>query len=247
MGDSHLYIFNILFFFFFSFFHFFTLQWMTNDRQRPITEVSWKRILPDFFDREHVVESFRTMTKPRDSFRRAYLWIFMITMLFYTFQRDEKPMTFLYTQYKFHWDTEMYSNFKAFQSTAYIIMMLLGIPLMDTFLGWTDTTIAMLGAAAHAIARLFFAFAQIGWVFYVGGLVSGLGPVVGPVLRSLTSKVVPSSERGKVFALLSVCDNSVPLISGVLYSQVYIATIGVFPGIFFLTIATQIIVFILML
>jgi len=225
----------------------FCLKWMTNDRQRPITELGWKRILPDFFDREHVVQSVRTMTKKRESFRRAYLWIFMIAMLFYTFQRDEKPMTFLYTQYKFHWDTEMYSNFKAFQSTAYIIMMLLGIPLMDTLLGWTDTTIAMLGAAAHAVARLFFAFAQVDWIFYVGGLVSGLGPVVGPVLRSLTSKVVPSSERGKVFALLSVCDNSVPLISGVLYSQVYIATIGVFPGIFFLTIATQMVVFILML
>lgn len=71
--------------------------------------------------------------------RRAYLWIFMISMLFYTFQRDEKPMTYLYTQYKFNWDTETYSTFKTFQSSAYVICMLTGIPLMSKILGLKDT------------------------------------------------------------------------------------------------------------
>lgn len=220
---------------------------MTNEKQRPITEVGCLGVIPDFFDRKHVVQSIRTMTKKRESNRRAYLWILMISMLFYTFQRDEKPMMFLYTQYKFHWNTETYSNFKTFQSATYNIALICGIPVMSTWLGWTDTRIAMLGAMAHAIARLFFAFAQVDWLFYVGGFISSVGPVVGPVLRSLTSKVVPSSERGKVFAILAVCDNSVPLISGVLYSQIYIATIGVFPGIFVLTLVTQLIVFALML
>lgn len=220
---------------------------MTNEKQRPINDVGWLGAIPDFFDRKHVVESIRTMTKQRESHRRAYLWIFMITMLFYTFQRDEKPMTFLYTQYKFQWTTELYSYFKTFQSTAYIVMMLSGIPLMSKLLGWTDTTIAMTGAAAHAIARLFFALAEVPWVFYVGGFISSVGPIVAPVLRSLTSKVVPSSERGKVFALLSVCDNAAPFVSGVCYSQIYNYTIGKFPGIFYLTIVTQVIVFLLML
>lgn len=105
----------------------------------------------------------------------------------------------------------------------------------------------MVGAAAHMIARVFFAAAQTPAVFWLGGAVSGLGPVVGPILRSMTSKVVPTEERGKVFALLSVCDNAVPFVSGVLYTQVYNATVGVAPGIFYLTIATQAVVFVLML
>lgn len=78
----------------------------------------------------------------------------------------------------------------------------------------------MVGATAHMIARIFFAVAEVPLVFYIGGAISGLGPVVGPVLRSMTSKVVPITERGKVFALLAVCDNAVPFFSGVLYSQV---------------------------
>ena len=82
-------------------------------------------------------------------------------------------------------------------------------------------------------------------------MVCSLGPIVGHMIRAMTSKVVPQSERGKVFALLSVCDNAVPLISGVCYSQVYRATLNDQEkggqGIFLLTIATQFAVFVLML
>uniref|UniRef100_A0A7G3B0U0 Putative transporter add1 major facilitator superfamily protein n=1 Tax=Lutzomyia longipalpis TaxID=7200 RepID=A0A7G3B0U0_LUTLO len=172
--------------------------------------------------------------------RHVYLWIFMVAMALYTFQRDEKPMMYLYTQLKFDWNTVTYSNFKTFQSSAYVIMMLAGIPLMSKVFGWPDTVIVMVGACAHASARFFFAFAEVPWVLYIGGAVSSLGPVVAPVLRSMTSKVVPLAERGKVFALLSVFDNAVPLFSGVLYTQVYNATINTHPaGIFWLTMSTQ--------
>lgn len=102
----------------------------------------------------------------------------------------------------------------------------------------------MIGAMAHATARFFFIFAQEGWVLYVGAAVSSLGPIVAPVLRSMTSKIVPLAERGKVFALLSVFDNAVPLFSGVLYSQIYNNTIHTHPAsVFWLTMATQLVVF----
>lgn len=79
------------------------------------------------------------MLRKRDMHRRAFLWILMVSMLFYTFQRDEKPMTYLYTQFKFNWDTVTYSQFKTFQSSAYIVMMLGGIPLMNKVFGLQDT------------------------------------------------------------------------------------------------------------
>jgi MFS transporter, PCFT/HCP family, solute carrier family 46, member 3 len=164
-------------------------------------------------------------------------------MFFYTFQRDEKPMLFLYTQLIFNWNADDYSYFKTFQSTAYVITMLLGIPFMAKVLKMNDTGIILVGAVAHAVSRLFFGFAQVWWVIYVGAFFASLGPVVGPVLRSMISKTVPLSERGIAFALLSVCDNAVPLFSGVLYTQVYNASIHTHPAaIFWLTIGTQILV-----
>lgn len=106
----------------------------------------------------------------------------------------------------------------------------------------------MIGASAHAIARLFFGLATSTVLFYVGGAVSSLGPIVAPVLRSMTSKSVALSERGKVFALLSVFDNAIPIFSGTLYSQIYIATVDHHPAaIFWLTLCTQVLVFLMIL
>lgn len=98
---------------------------------------------------------------------------------------------------------------------------------------------------------------------------AALGPVVAPVLRSMTSKLVPVEERGKMlmkhvppwnvlkvawllagkmFALLSVCDNAVPLFSGILYSQLYNATINTAPSsIYWLTFSTQVSLLLLIL
>lgn len=143
----------------------------------------------DFFDKQHVFDSLKTLVKRRLSQRHIYLWIFLITMLFYPFQRDERPYTFLYTQYKFHWQTEEFSNFKVFLSTSQIIMVLFGVHIMTKFLKLQDTVVAMFGATNFVISRMFFAFAESERIFYVGGFFSSIGPVTGPILRSLVSKV----------------------------------------------------------
>lgn len=53
---------------------------------------------------------------------------------------------------------------------------------------------------------------------------------------------------GKVFAMLAVCDNAVPLFSGILYSQLYNATINTAPSsIYWLTFTTQVLLIFLIL
>ncbi|XP_026465627.1 uncharacterized protein LOC113368295 isoform X2 [Ctenocephalides felis] len=222
------------------------LEWQTTSTQRPLREAS--NVITDFFDKEHVKASIGTLTKKRPHHRRLYLWLFMITMALYTFQRDEKPMTYLYVSKMFNWDVATYSNFKTVQSALYVITMLIGIPIMSHVLGWKDTIIIMIGASGHALARLVFGLTDIANLFYLGAVIAAIGPVVAPVLRSMTSKVVPISERGKVFSWLSVFDNAVPLFSGVLYTQVYNASINTHPAaIFWLSMSTQVVVFVLIL
>lgn len=224
------------------------LKSRTTDRQVSIKELRWYRMPADFFDRNHVVQSLQTFFKKRTMNRRVYLYILMVAMSFYTFQRDEKPKMYLYTQLKFNWDADKYSYFKTYQSAAYVIMMFLGVPLFTRVLGMRDTFIIMIGATAHASARFVYIFAQVDWLLYVGATISSLGPVVAPVLRSMISKMVPSSERGIIFSFLSVFDNAVPLFSGVLYTQVYNASINSYPQAFFwLTMGTQVMVFALTL
>ncbi|XP_002135392.1 proton-coupled folate transporter isoform X2 [Drosophila pseudoobscura] len=227
----------------------FALKWQTTPRQRSLRELGCCGIWGDFFDKQHVKDSFSVLSKTRQGHRRSFLIILLVSMALYTFQRDEGSYLYLYTLDKFKWEVSSFSSFKTFKSSAYVIAMLLAVPLMNKVLGWRDTTIIFIGAFAHSIARLFYFFAATPKLLYAGAVVCSLGPIVGPMIRAMTSKVVPTSERGKVFALLSVCDNAVPFISGVCYSQIYRASLDDNYGgdVFMLTIATQMAVFLLIL
>lgn len=78
----------------------------------------------------------------------------------------------------------------------------------------------MVGAVAHIVARTFFGLADTPFIFYIGGAISSLGCVTFPILKSMISKMVENTEKGKVFAWVSVCTNSVQFLSGIIYTRV---------------------------
>ncbi|XP_026284774.1 proton-coupled folate transporter isoform X1 [Frankliniella occidentalis] len=221
------------------------LKWRTADSQRSLKGVN---ICSDFFDWKHVTESIRAVIRPRVNHGRLYLVLIILSMGLYTFQRNERQMSYLYTQKKFGWTQSEYSNFRTFQTAFYVVVTFLGAPSLTKLCGLKDSVIVLMGAPAHAIARVVFAVAEVPWIFYLGAAVSSLGPTVAPVLRSMTSKVVSIEERGKIFAILTVADSAVPLVSTVIYSQVYNATVEVYPAaIYWVTVASMALVFIFIL
>uniref|UniRef100_V5I9A0 Proton-coupled folate transporter n=1 Tax=Anoplophora glabripennis TaxID=217634 RepID=V5I9A0_ANOGL len=220
------------------------LNWQSNHNQKPFSEADNKFL--DFFDYNHVVNTVVTVCKKRPRSKRTYLIMMFVMMALYTFQRDERDMMYIYCQLVFNWTLAQFSKFRTFQSALQDVILLLAIPLMSSVLGWRDTIIVMIGAMAHTAARIFYSTAEVSWVFYTGGVFAAIGPIVAPVIRSIVSKIVSNSEKGKAFSVLAVADNAVPLVSGVAYSTVYNATIHYHPSaIFYLTMATQIGVFLL--
>lgn len=214
------------------------LQWRTTNEQSPLPKLRY--ILCDFFDYNHVVFTFKTVFKERTANRRRYLLLLITMMGLYTFQRDEKNACYLYLQNVFHWSFKQISNFSTFKSAFQDIGLITAIPFMSRVLGWKDTIIVMIGAFAHTIARIFFIIAETDVIFYTGGAFAALGPIVAPVIRSMVSKIVAVTEKGAAFSILSVADNAIPVISGVMYSKLYNWTIDSAPfAIFFLTMCTQ--------
>lgn len=208
------------------------LEWHTNKEST--------RTLPPCGVKSTFLETLQVVNKPRPKYHTLFLILIIFAMAVYTFQRDEKNMTYLYTQLKFNWDVGTYSYFRTYQSTLFVFGLLIGVPLLGRVFALKDTVIIMTGAISHTLARIMYALVQTPYLFYVGATVGSLGPIVGPVLRSLTSKLVAASDRGKIFALLSVADTAVPMVSGAIYAQVYNATINYAPSsIFWVTVLSQ--------
>lgn len=55
----------------------------------------------------------------------------------------------------------------------------------------------MLGATAHMTGHFIYAQATASKHMYIGATAAALGPIVAPLIRSMTSKVLASPERGK--------------------------------------------------
>lgn len=145
---------------------FIRLDWRTNEKQRPLSEAN--NVFTDFFDGDHVVQTVSTICKRRPNRQRTYLLILILSMAFYTFQRDEKPMMYLYVQLVLKWTFDTFSNFKTYVSALQGVILLCAIPLLSKVFHWRDTYIMMLGALCHSVARVFYATATVGWLLYVG-------------------------------------------------------------------------------
>lgn len=78
---------------------------------------------------------------------------------------------------------------------------------MNFTLNYCLQVIVMLGAAAHICGHFIYAHATISNLMYVGGTAAALGPCVAPLIRSMTSKLLPASERGR--PLRCVCEHYV--------------------------------------
>ncbi|CAH0703604.1 unnamed protein product [Spodoptera exigua] len=221
------------------------LKWQTRPEQKSLAEAGVKNPVTDFFDVKNIVQTVSILTQRRPNNRRLFLWFLLISMAFYTFQRDERSVMYLYTIKVFQWDTTSFSNFRTYLSTLYVIAMLFGIPLMTKVLRWRDTVIVMLGASAHICGHLVYAHAKVDKLWYLGATFAAFGPCVAPLIRSMTSKVLPASERGVAYAFLSVMENAVAMFASIIYSQLYKATLDTefVNSIFYLTISTQVVVF----
>lgn len=220
------------------------LRWQTTKMQKSIC---LRTICCDFFDWRHARDTIRVLIRSRPRYKRLFLWAILVAMMLYTFQREEWQYLFLFARFKLQWTTERYSLFKTVKSAIFFPVLLWGAS-MARWLGWRETSLVFLGAGAHIAARLCYYFAPSDGWFFVGGVICGVGPLVGPMLRAMVSKVVLANERGKVYSVLSVCDNAIPLISGIIYPIVYQATLNEGgTGVFMLTIASQFCVFLLIL
>lgn len=69
------------------------LDWATTPQQRPLQPSSLcscdvnQNGLLDFFDKDHLVESVKTIIKKRPNHGRLFIFILIISLALYTFQR----------------------------------------------------------------------------------------------------------------------------------------------------------------
>ena len=120
-------------------------------------------------------------------------------------------------------------------STAQTVsMILLTIPFAMSMGKHSDhLVLPALGTLAYMAQLVIFGIGQSVWLIYLAVCISGLFPVLSPVIRSRISKLVEPDEYAVVFILASVFESGGYYAISALANGVYQASVTFFPGLVF--------------
>ncbi|RXG58405.1 Solute carrier family 46 member 3 [Armadillidium vulgare] len=178
--------------------------------------------LADLCNWRNVKETFITTFQKRPNYGRTRIILLMLAICLMVMEFNTMGLELLYTEFKFNWTYEQYANWIVTTMALYFLGMIIFFPILSYKMGVQDEVLGIIGGVSGVILNIFKALANKGYMMYIGsliGMVKGVPLVVG---RSLTSKIVPDSDAGKVFSVLASFECIIPLVSTPFYTYDFI-------------------------
>ncbi|KAH8235516.1 hypothetical protein KR032_001802 [Drosophila birchii] len=202
---------------------------------RPEKTPEQKSLLADFFNKEHVVQTFRVAFQRGENQRRKRVILLMIVvMVIIGPLHGEMAVTYLFTRFRFNWSEVEFSFFSTYAMFTGLIGVIFCVGVLSHKLNIDDALVGVLSSTSKILSCFVYAFATLPWHMYLGGLVEIFNGTAFIAMRSIATKLVSKDELGKVNSLFGVAEALMPMVFAPMYTTLYAATLRVLPGAFFL-------------
>ncbi|EDW86493.1 uncharacterized protein Dwil_GK18457 [Drosophila willistoni] len=199
------------------------------------SEIPQKSLLADFFDKEHVVQTFRVAFQKGENQRRKRVILLMIVvMVIIGPLHGEMAVSYLFTRFRFNWSEVEFSFFSTYAMFTGLIGVIFCVGVLSHKLNIDDALVGVLSSTSKILSSFVYAFATLPWHMYLGGLVEIFNGTAFIAMRSIATKLVSKDELGKVNSLFGVAEALMPMVFAPMYTTLYAATLRVLPGAFFL-------------
>ena len=139
-------------------------------------------------------------------------------------------MSYLFVRDKFGWSTRENSFYDATGMLVLVIGTTFWVFLFKRIFKLSDISLAIIGLISATSSSLVKAFASEPWHLYLSIGVAFLAGIYSPMMRSVITKTVPSSEIGKLFSITTSFEAISVLGAAPLYTYIYTITYKHFPG-----------------
>lgn len=164
-----------------------------NEKDR--LKASEKGLLADFFDKEHVVNTFKVAFKKGENQRRLRVsMLLIVVMVVIGPLHGEMSVLYLFTRYKFNWSEVEFSFFSTYAMLTSLIGTLFSVGVFSHLLKIDDAIIGVLSSMSKIISSVIYAFASTTWQLYLGPIAEILNGTSFIAMRSIASKLVQSDE-----------------------------------------------------
>lgn len=189
------------------------------------------------YENEIIKQNFKE--KLIDLLGNYKLILCIIISALHVLQRTEKFYIFLFTQYKLSWSFDKFSNFR-FGQTSLLMLVSLVTSIVLSKIKISNLILIVIGAFGNIIARLFYIVAEEDIIFYIGGALTALGPLISSSIKCYMTKFVDSKYLHVLFVITASIENLLSGITSFIYSFLYISENK--ESIFGITIVTQLMI-----
>lgn len=195
-----------------------------------------KDLIKDLFSIENIKNSFHTCIKKRENHVRAQIWLLMISMCCLMMaSMGTASIGYFYAQKMYNWTVTQYSDVSAIFSILKAVLVLPLIIILTKVYKVKEPVIGILGAISIMTESIIKGLATYQWLYYLSNVFAIPAIMASVAVRSRMSKLVPHEELGRVFFMLAMMESTVPVLGTTSFSQLYNATVGIYPGISYLT------------
>ena len=172
-----------------------------------------------------------TLFKARPNNIRALIWLqFLIYALYWMF--IDESLTYLYLLETFEgFDHTKLSHYVLYDNILNTFVgAFIFTPLASNYFKLNDTTLQLIITAIESLGYFLTPLASTLWQLYLFRSLNALMLCKWPIVRSLLSKITEPDELGKILTGIAVVTGAVPFIKTPAFTELYKATLGVFPG-----------------
>ncbi|XP_022647782.1 uncharacterized protein LOC111268199 [Varroa jacobsoni] len=194
-------------------------------------DVSWTQMAGDFFKLDNFMEGVRTTMRQRPHSGRRQILFMLITMCIIVLNAETtRSVTYYFVKKQFDWSLTKYSNVTSLFALTNLISLGPIVLILTKGLRVHDLTLSIIGVSSMMLQNFTRGLAFREWMYYTSGILGVAGGVSTIGITSYVSRVISQKEIARMFSFWAACEAMVPVLGDVMSSQVFNATIDVFPG-----------------
>lgn len=194
-------------------------------------DVTKLRMLVDLFSWRRVLESFKTALRKREGSARVILIALIVSNMIRRAARGFYMYSFV--RRALSWDATDFSYWSSYRSLVSAVGSLILVPLLTRLISVSDPMLIVIGSLS--IIGEYCCYGLIGGV--ATGFYIWLGPPAGLISnasiiaqKSMATKLVASSEKGRVSAVMAATQSLMPMVGYAMYAPIYRQTVEKFPA-----------------
>ena len=167
--------------------------------------------------------------RPFNETKILFCLVFILMLSIFVLN-GSRNVFYLFVREKFNWKLKDAAQLEAFTHLITIIGGFLGICVLKKLLKFSDLSLAFIAIISTIIDSLLRAFAQNSSLLYIASTICLFEILLAPMCRSLISNIIPASEIGEVYSLISSFEAVSNLFASPLYTFIYAKTFTSMTG-----------------